>query len=90
MNWTRKFEMLRWRSGILQGTQGKSFGDELGAILDTFVDLVEWLEERFGSVKETAKEQVEKFKRKIKEFKKLNGAMNPEQLPTEMHRYDAE
>ncbi|MBP6671851.1 MAG: hypothetical protein KA247_01820 [Bacteroidetes bacterium] len=90
MEWLQKFDFTQRQRSSLTDPRGKSFGDELGAILDTFVDLVEWLEERYGSAKEAAKEQVEKFKQKINEFKKLNGGMVPDRQPTELQRGDTE
>jgi len=51
--------------------------DEVSAIILTFQDFGEWLQEIQGAVKEFLKQQADKFKNKIKQLKKLNGSGSP-------------
>lgn len=48
--------------------------DEVAAIILTFKELGEWLQEIQGSTKEAIKRQVDKFKKKIKQLKELEGS----------------
>lgn len=41
--------------------------------MNTLAELIDWILDHVGSVKELALQQAEKFKRKIQRFKKLNG-----------------
>jgi hypothetical protein len=51
--------------------------DELGTIIAVAEELADWLQEKYGIVKEKAKQQAEKFKKKILKFKNLNGQAVP-------------
>lgn len=54
--------------------QGRMFvDDEVAAIIDMFGELVEWLHDQYGNAKELAKQQADKFKKRIEQMKKLNG-----------------
>lgn len=51
--------------------------EEIGMIIAITEELVDWLQEKYGIVKEKAKQQAENFKKKILKFKNLNGQTVP-------------
>lgn len=51
--------------------------DEIGIIIASVEELVEWLQEKYGAVKDQARQLEEKFKKKILKLKNINGQAIP-------------
>lgn len=51
--------------------------EELGTIVAIIGELGDWLQEQYGAAKDFAKQQADKFKKKIEKFKGLNGRTEP-------------
>lgn len=51
--------------------------DEIGIIIASVEELVEWLQEKYGAVKDQARQLEEQFKKKILKLKNINGQAIP-------------
>ncbi|MFA6467625.1 MAG: hypothetical protein WCW35_01925 [Bacteroidota bacterium] len=51
--------------------------NELNEIINTFEDMIDWLQDHINNVKDILKGQAEKFKKKILKLKDLNGPVIP-------------
>lgn len=75
MNWDRLEGQWKQRRGKAEHYWGTMMNDELSAILGKYEELIGRLQEKYGIAKEESKEQVDDFKKTVKQLKKFNGRL---------------